>query len=434
MFFLEKRTSHWWVAEGAWVVAGQATVAVIMLAQVLLLTRFLTATEYGELALGLTVTSLFGQIIFGGLSEGYGRYLPTLEGQAAYQQFFSAIKRLATKALGVAACLSVMTLATVMLFGGSQWLGLIAASCLFACLSGLNGMLTALCNAGRHRKIVAVHSVAEGVLRMVFLVLLVNFGLATPVTILLGFCLATGLTLSSQAVFVLRVFNVNPVGPESRQASAWEGRIWTYSWPFVAWGFFTFIQQSADRWALGAFGALEEVGLYSVIFQLGYAPMALGYGIAATLLSPILFKRFGNTPFPGNNAGASLVVRQMTASILLLTFILVLIFIVWHDALFALLLPEAYQSVSSLLPWMVLAAGVFSAGQSQALELMGLSASRRLLVPKIGTAVISAAGYAFFAEMFGLTGVVAVLNGSSVLYFCWVVFAVVDARRDSKLS
>ena len=62
------------------------------------------------------------------------------------------------------------------------------------------------------------------------------------------------------------------------------------------------MQQVSDRWALAAFATEETVGLYSVLSQLGYAPVATVTTMVMTFLAPILYQRSGDATDRARNA------------------------------------------------------------------------------------------------------------------------------------
>lgn len=416
--------------ESAWVVVGQFFVATAAFAQIYVLTRFVAPEDYGRLTLGLTATVLFGQLVFGGLAEGLGRYWPTVVNSQSRRSFQWSAIELAKKALLLALVLSAAILALVLLVAGPQWLGIASAACLLATLSGLNGLYIALHNAARHRKKVAIYNGLESLLRLGLVLCLAAVDAPNPVLILMAFSVATGTILVWQTVRN-RVALRRPVDEtESSHSKQWSSLILSYSWPFSIWGLFTFVQQSSDRWSLAMFGGVGQVGLYAVLFQLGYAPVMLLFGVFVALISPIVYQRFGGGISTPASTAASRLVRRLTVAVLGLTGALVFLASLLHPLFFAVMVPVEYQSISHLLPWLVFAAGVFSAGQTQSLELMGGVSSRRLLIPKVAVASLCTLGYLLVTGPWGIEGVVAVLNGAALVYLVWIGILCV---RDGKL-
>ena len=60
--------------EGSWVILGQIASVAGALALVRVLTTYLDPVQFGELALGLTISGLVNQVVMGGISAGIGRF------------------------------------------------------------------------------------------------------------------------------------------------------------------------------------------------------------------------------------------------------------------------------------------------------------------------------------------------------------------------
>jgi len=91
-----------------------------------------------------------------------------------------------------------------------------------------------------------------------------------------------------------------------------------------------------------------------------------------------------------------------------------------------------YQSVSYLLPWVVLAGGLFAAGQVLGLKLMSDMKPAAMTLAKIVTALLGVLLNIYFASVAGLNGVVGALVGFSVIYFMWMVFLSVRIPMSNK--
>jgi SAM-dependent methyltransferase len=87
-----------------------------------------------------------------------------------------------------------------------------------------------------------------------------------------------------------------------------------------------------------------------------------------------------------------------------------------HAWLFTWLVGVEFRSASHLLPWVVLAGGLFSASQMLSLNNFVDLDSHSLLIPKIVTAVVGAGCNFAGARNFGSIGVVAGLLGFSLIY------------------
>jgi O-antigen/teichoic acid export membrane protein len=178
---------------------------------------------------------------------------------------------------------------------------------------------------------------------------------------------------------------------------------------------------SSDRWALQHFVSTEDVGRYAVLFQLGYTPINLITGMMITFLAPVLYQRSGSATDPARNRAVHRISWRIASAGLLMTFIGFILTLLLHRPIFHLLAAD-YQAVSYLLPWMVLAGGVFAAGQMLSLKLMSEIKSTALIASKIGTAVLGVGLNIYGAAQFGLQGVVAALVLFSFSYLIWMAW------------
>lgn len=197
--------------------------------------------------------------------------------------------------------------------------------------------------------------------------------------------------------------------------------MWAYSWPFSTWGVFTWMQQVSDRWALGLYATVQDVGLYAVVFQLGYTPIALFLNLAVAFISPILYARAGDARSANRNQDVHRIIWRIAFVALGLTAVAVGFAAMLHRPILLLLVAEEYRELSYLLPWVILAGGVFASGQMVALKLMSDLKSRELLVPKIATALIGLALNLVGAVVAGTYGVVAAMVAFSTIYLTWII-------------
>lgn len=406
--------------EGGWVFAGQIASVLGALVLVRVLTEYLDPTQYGQLALGLTIAGLVNQVVMGGVTTGIGRFYSIAAEKSDLPGYLSASRQLM-----VYATVAVMAVALVLMMGlrwlgYSQWMGLAAAALVLSILSGYNASLSGIQNAARQRAIVAFHGGLDAWLKILLAVGVMLWLGSYSTAVVIGYVLSSLLVTSSQLFFLRRVMprpSDAPLVPAN-----WERRILVYSWPFSAWGVFTWAQQISDRWALQTFASTQEVGLYAVVFQLGYTPIGLLTGLGMAFLGPILYQRSGSAADHQRNTSVHRIAWRITFLSLLMTVVAFVLTLALHRWIFHLLVAAEYHTVSYLLPWMVLAGGVFASGQMLALKLMAEMKSRAMTLAKIVTAILGVGLNIFGASQFGLQGVVVALVGFSGIYFVWMAW------------
>ncbi len=410
--------------EGAWIVIGQATAVLGSLAGVRLLTELLDPVAYGELALGMTVAAMVNQTVIGPLGNGVTRFYAPAQERGDLGGYLKAVRRLLSAATAIIALMILLTAAALQLAGRTQWIGIAIAALVFATLSGYNGILSGIQNAARQRSIVALHQGIESWARFLVAAGLVLWLGATSTIALTGYAIAVVLILASQYVFFRKTVPLNATATSEQQD--WQQQIWKYSWPFGAWGIFSWAQQSSDRWALGLFATTQDVGLFAALFQLGYFPMSMAAGMSMQFLGPIFYQRAGDASDSRRNESVSRLSRRLTGMTLAFTAAVFLMALLFHAPIFRALVAREYASVSYLLPWMLLAGGIFAAGQTIALDLMSQMRTHTMAVAKIATSSLGIIFNFVGAYFFGINGIVVAIVLFSIHYTVWL--AVISTR------
>jgi O-antigen/teichoic acid export membrane protein len=406
--------------EGSWIVIGEIAAVLGALAMVRLLTEYLEPAQYGRLALGLTVAGMVNQAVMGGVTAGIGRFYSIAAEKQCLDGYWRASRRMMTYATAVAITIGLLLMAGLLWSGNRQWLGLAGAALVLSILSAYNNALSGIQNAARQRAVVAFTGGMDAWLKILFALAAICWLGNSGTAVLIGYALSSLLITGSQFFFLGRIV---PVRTDAKaDVTEWTRRMWSYSWPFSAWGIFTWLQQSSDRWALEAFATTREVGMYAVLFQLGYIPISLATGLMMSFLGPILYQRSGDATDRARNANVHRLSGQVTLLIVLLTITGVLLALLLHKWIFRLLVASEYRSVSALLPWVVLAGGLFAAGQMMALKLMSDMKSAAMTTAKIITASLGVLLNIYCASVAGLPGIVGALVGFSSLYFLWMAF------------
>lgn len=408
--------------ESFWIVFGQAMAVCGSLAAVRVLTGMLDPVAYGELALGMSLSLIINHVIIGPLYSGVTRFYTAAVERHDFLGYIKAIQQLTLLSTFLIAFLALITGAVLVLANEMAWLTIALVAFLFAVIGGYNSILNGMQNAARQRFTVAFHQGAESWAKLVFAALLLYWLRETSTVAMIGYCVGSTLIVASQVLF----FRKNFPREQSREGDSayWRVKIRAYSWPFMAWGIFTGAHLLSDRWALQTFATVYEVGLYSVLYQLGNYPMTIATGLAMEFLAPILFQRSGDGRSSVRNADVNRLSWRLTFGALgvaLLGFLLGLIF---HRHLFQLFVNIKYHSVSYLLPWMLLSGGFYAAGQTITLNLMSQMKSRAMVEVKIFTALTGIILNFSGAYYFGLNGVVvAGLIFAVGYFFCMSMLA-----------
>jgi O-antigen/teichoic acid export membrane protein len=411
------------LGEATWIVTGQISAAVGGVVGVPLLAHCLRPEEYGQLALGGTVAALVQQVSLGPIGNAVGRFYATSVEDGTLGAYLRTGARMVLIACAVVLAIGGPALVTLALSRWRAYVALGGWSLIFAVLSGTSAVFDAIQSAARQRAIVAWHQGLGVWLRFGCAALLVRL-LGGAEMAMAGFAAAAMVVLISQVLFVRRAILASPsyrsgFGQGVERGLLW--RMWVYAWPFGSWGLFTWAQIASDRWALDAFTTARGVGLYQVLYQIGYYPISMASGFVNQLICPILFSRAGDGTDSARMRGAYVIIHYLLAATFLFSLTTVAIAALLAPPLFRIMLPSAYGSVSHLVPLMVLAAGVFACGQVASLKHVLSTSPCTLVVPKIATSVLGACLNVAGAYCYGIRGIVGASVCFSTIYCVWVI-------------
>ncbi len=416
--------------EGLWIIIGQVMLVVGSLLGVRLLTGLLDPAAYGELALAMTLATLVNQTVLGPLAQGVMRfYAPAVE-QENLGGYLKAVRRMTVLATVVIAVATIVGLCGLAIAGKYDWIGITVASLIFAIVNGYSSIISGIQNAARQRSIVALHQGIEPLARFLFAALfIVSFGATSTVTTI-GYGVGIILLLISQFIFFRKVIPKSTNWQNSGKTL--QQQIWDYSWPFSIWGSFYWLQSSADRWALGLFATTQEIGLYAVLFQLGYYPMSMATGMAVQLITPIFYQRAGDGSDVKRNAEVHKLSWLLTKLSLGVTAASFAIASLVHTQVFEIFVTKQYRSVSPLLPWIVLSGGLFAAGQTVSLNLMSQMKTQKIMKAKITTSVLSVIFTFAGAYWYNTMGIVIASILASLIYLILMILLQENELRLTK--
>lgn len=405
--------------EGFWVVLGQLAAVSGSLIGVRLLTELLDPATYGELTLCMTMATLVNQTVLGPLGNGIARFYAPAQEQGDIGSYLRASSRLVLIASLVIGIAMVVTIAGLKIASLAGWIAVTCAALVFAVLSGWSSVVSSIQGAARQRSVVALHQGLESWLRFLLAAALLMWWGPRSAIALTGYVLALLIVLASQYFFLGKLAIAGESVPESAQR--WQTRIWSFSWPISIFGIFTWMQLASDRWALVLFSTTQEVGLYAVLFQLGYYPISLVSGMVVSFLAPIFYQRSGDASDAGRNAYVNRMSWKIAWWSLAFTLGAFLAAFFFHALLFQLFVAAEYRVVSGLFPWVILAGGVFAASQSLSLGLMSQMKTRNMMSAKIVTAIVGVLLNLAGAHWFGIAGIVYAGVVFSILFFSWIL-------------
>ena len=407
--------------EGSWIVAGQIAAVAGALVLVRVLTEHLDPAQYGQLALGLTIAGLVNQVAMGGVTSGIGRFYSISLEKGDLWGYLRASNRLMGYATLGASAIALALMVGLFLTGQMQWLGLAAAVLVFSILSGYNSALGGIQNAARQRAIVALHGGMDAWLKIGLAVGVVLWVGSSSTAVVIGYALSGLLVTTSQLYFLRRLLQRHGGANLATTNEDWARQIWLFSWPFSAWGIFTWAQQVSDRWALEYFSSTYDVGAYVVLSHLSIVPMTLGAGMLMNLISPILYQRAGAAKDHARVKAVYAVTRNISILVMAATILVAIASYAFHELIFHLLANERYHGYSYLMPWMVVAGGFQSCHHILGVRISATLKVSSIVVPQIISALVFVSLNMLGAFLGGIEGLVYALLAASFIYFLWML-------------
>lgn len=408
------------IGEGSWILFGQILSLIGSLFTVRVLTNYISPEEYGIFALALTISFLLNQTIFAGINNGVKRYYAIANEASDVKNYVRDARKLISYGTFLCIAFCFLVASILLLANEYKWALLCTQSVILAIAWGWNSFVSSIQYAARQRRIVAIHRCLNSWLRIVAVILSINLLGRSVSSVLIGYIISAVIVTLLQYSFLQRMVFCSSISSSidnfSKSENYWSHKMWTYSWPYCLFGVFSWMQQASDKWALEGFASSTEVGQFSILFQLGYTPIAMLAGTITLFVEPILFQRSGNAVDVSKNLRVQQLTTQIALLSLVLTAVAFLITFLSHEWIFSLFVSREYYNTSFLLPFLVLSGGLFATGQTIALKIMCEMKSMPLQSLKVIIAILGLCLNIIGAKFYGLIGVVSAIVFSSSCY------------------
>ncbi len=402
--------------EGFWIIIGQLFTIFGSLYFIKIITTKLEPSLFGTVSLLLSVSTFFSQVLYGGVGSGVARFFSVAEIKNDLYGYFENSRKIVFK---ISLFLLFFGGGTVVLLSFIGYQNLIFLTILTIFISILNGIISVLNNfqnSARQRDIVALNNGLGVILKIVIVLSLFNLFGANETILVISILLSSAIALISQLIFFHYKWK-RKITNSSLSAYNWSNEIWTYSLSVILWNGFMALYQLSDKWALEYYNSLKDVGVYTVLFQLGYTPTLLVMTNLLAFLSPIIYQRAGDGKNPVKNKYIDSIITKLiwlTFSFSVIGFFIAYFF---HRKIFGFLVSKSYLDYSYLLPVLVLSAGVFSAGQILNIKMESQIKVKEMIFIKISTSVFGICLNFLLSAFYGIKGVLVALFVYSIANF-----------------
>jgi O-antigen/teichoic acid export membrane protein len=388
--------------EGGWIIVGQIASVFGSLVLLRVITGYLEPSEYGRLALGLTIAGLVNQVLTGGVLSAISRFYSIAAEANDLPGFLFASRRLMGFATVGVVVITLLSIGGLILLGYSQWIGLVIVIMIFSILTSYNAVFNNIQNAARQRAVNALHGGLESWLKIALAISLIFWLGNSSIAVVIGYSLSCLIVIGSQLFFLRNLLSSSRI--VAPKYINWQHQMWNYSWPIMAGGLFNWASFASQSWALELFTSTENVGRFYALMQIGYTPISLAGGLLLGFLMPILFSKAGDPENHDRVKNISQIVMKISIYGLGSTFLVSAISFFAHDKVFEFFVAPKYRDISIYMPLVVLAAGFLQVSAALA-SIISVKNKTHLFLP------LSLVGNSFIALLnlyatsrWGLTG------------------------------
>lgn len=385
--------------------------------------KFLTIKEYGVLALALTLTSIISGIAIGGLSIGIGRYYSIAKRKNNLESYLRA-----SRFLCVISCFIIFITVLIFIYFikldilNDIKIRILFLALIYSILFSLNNALISIQNAIQERKYLSLLSSLDSVLKLILPILLVSIINDNYIEyILIGMLFSITIVLSLRYIYLKKKLNVVNLNENSRTRTlVYCKKIFLFSIPFIIWGIFGWLQQSSIKWFLGVYGSIEDVAIYSILYQISYTPLVMIFDIIISISLPIMYNNINNYK------------NLITKKYILLLLIVILSYLIFYNNL-KFFIPfiglEKYSEYVTYSIYLFISAVIFISSQILATVFFVHKKTKPLLYPSIISSLFGIIAAYYFILLKGLIGAIYASIFHSVVYFLLMVITYIGYKN-----
>jgi O-antigen/teichoic acid export membrane protein len=339
------------ISEGLLIAFGQGLQAIAMLVGVRLLSELVSPEIYGEVALFMGIVVLGRQVFGFPFLQAALRFYPEAVNNNFVYLLRKTIKSYLFQIVGSYTIFYLIAgYGYTVFLNNSISYSLFILSSFLLCCEAACVLETDLYNAARMQSHFVCVQVSNAWLRPLFAVPAVFIFGANSVSIISGYLAATVLVVICLYVFPIKRIGIRQPEKVLDSIPKIKQDIRQYALPLMPLAVFGWISAFSDRYLIGAFLDIEQVGIYAVAYSLMSLPFTMVQAVVERTLRPIYFEAVS----AGDEKRADQYFRVWINSVFYICFTGVLIVYFFHDDITRLCLAEKYHSSARLMPWIAL--------------------------------------------------------------------------------
>jgi O-antigen/teichoic acid export membrane protein len=272
-------------SEVFYVVTSQILFVMLSFVLVKILTNNLSISNYGYLALILTLISFFTQVFLGGINASFSRYYSISISNVNIKGYANSLRKL-IKYLVSILFLIILVLFVIENISYSLDLKIFIYAVAFAITAGYSSILNQILNIAKKRASSSISLVLETSLKIFIILMLIVYYELSVDLIILSFLISSLVALMIQHIFVTDLLSANDNSGNNYDCFT---DIIKYAVPYIPWTFIIWLQQISDKWFLEIYTSRDDVGGFALLFQIGFVPIIFLFTTLNRLISPVIY-------------------------------------------------------------------------------------------------------------------------------------------------
>ena len=395
--FLTKYTHL--IKEGGWVFFGQISVAIISLVGLRILTEIAPASILGGATLLLGVLTLLRNIFIAPIGNTQIRFHPEYVNKGYAKWFDVNIKGLYIKFILISVLLFIVIF-YIWSYLNSYALNFILLLILifYYALDTIKSFKINRLSAERRQKYAAIWQVADSIFVNVFFItalLIVNnvesYLAGQTIGLLIGLVIFGFL-------FFPKIENKKNGEPDYKDM---KDKILHYGLPFIPLAIVSWISNLGDRYIIGNYLSLNEVGIYTAVYSIASRPFLMVGGILNGFFRPILFQKESKNDY----VYAQNIFKVWVLVTLIIFSLGIILYYLGGYFLINLFLAKSYaKNVYSIFVIIGIAYAIFSLNQIVENRIFSFGSSSKILLPSLAAAMVNLASNYLLIPIYGLEG------------------------------
>lgn len=401
------------INEALWVLLTQVSNIFLNIYIISKVSFLLSVEQYGSLALALTIQAFFSLIFYGSINNGVLRYSSLSIQWNKIETFFKSVIKLNIIFGGTLIFSAVIFSSFFFLIGKLNYIKPFNIILILSIFIGLVDFITSIILALRRRKFLFSLKTLELITKIIFLFLI---PIDNYIDILLIY-LISSLISCLLIFFYFKSYFSNFSLKLTMIDFYWIKKIYVYSLPFLIWSIFVWAQQNSVKWALEAFVSRKELGFFNALFQIGYSPVIILFGIIMNFITPIIFQKIDPKGINKNSEKLLIDLYKFSFVGLILVFICAILIIPASDFLVRIIFPIEYSEISNFVPIVFIASGFYSIGIFLSNIPFSLNSPKTLLKSTVISSLIGIISSIILTFEYGFIGSVYSLLIFGIIYY-----------------